>query len=136
MLKCEDHDSFLSFYLKTKGILRKLNNGNSIAIKDDVFIKAYFFMAIEATELQTEVKGFLRGTSVTYLETLELIHVDLRFQTTGEHLRETMMRSGSMDIMRKGKTDDYVNPKKADTPLNKTVSFPNNHDELLPSEYY
>jgi len=63
--KCEDRDSFLSFYSKTKGILHKLTKGNLIAAKDDVFLKAYFVIAIEAKELQTEVKGFLRDTSAT-----------------------------------------------------------------------
>jgi len=59
--KCEDHYSFLSFYSKTKVILLKLNIGNLIAVKDSVFLKAYFSMVIEATELQTEVKDFLRN---------------------------------------------------------------------------
>ena len=51
--KFEDGDSFLNFYSKTKGILHKLTKGNSIATKDDIFLKAYFSMAIEAKELQT-----------------------------------------------------------------------------------
>jgi len=77
-MKCEDCDLFLSFYSKTKEIIHKLTKGNSIAAKDSVFLKAYLLMAIEAKELQTEVKGFLRDTSATYLETLELIHADFR----------------------------------------------------------
>jgi len=54
--KCREHDSFLSFYSKTRGILHKLTKGNSIAAKDDILLKVYLSMAIEATELQTEVK--------------------------------------------------------------------------------
>jgi len=64
--KFEDCDSFLSFYSKKKGIIHKINKENSIAAKDSVFLKAYFSMAIEATELQTEVKGFLHNTNTTY----------------------------------------------------------------------
>ena len=58
--KCKDCDSFLSFYSKTKDILHKPTKGNLTTTKDDIFLKAYFSMAIEAAELQTEVKGFLR----------------------------------------------------------------------------
>ena len=81
--KCKDRDYFLSFYSKTKGILHKLTKGNSIAAKDDVFLKAYFSMVIKATELQMEVNGFLRDTNAAYSETPELIHADFRVQTTG-----------------------------------------------------
>ena len=50
-IKCENHDSFLSFYSKNNGIIHKLTKGNSIAAKDDMFLKAYFSMAIESKEL-------------------------------------------------------------------------------------
>ena len=59
-----------------------------VAITDRVFLKAYFTMAIEAKELQHEVKGFLKGSSSTYAEILENIHADYRAQTTGEHMRD------------------------------------------------
>jgi len=36
--KCDDHDSFLSLYLKTQGIVTKVTKGNSIAAKDNVFL--------------------------------------------------------------------------------------------------
>jgi len=63
--KCEEHGFFLSVYSKTKGILHKITKGNSISAKDNVFLKAYLSIAIEAVELQTEVKGFLRDTNTT-----------------------------------------------------------------------
>ena len=133
---CEDRDSFLSFYSKTKGILHKSNKGKLIVAKDDVFLKACFSIVIEATELQTEVKDFLRNTNSTYSETLELIHADLRVQTTGEYLCDMISCSGSTAIVRRGELDDDVKTKKTDALLHKTGSFPNNHSKLLPSEYY
>jgi len=134
--KCDDRESFLSFYSKTKGILHKLTKGNLIATKDDIFLKAYFSMAIEAKELQTEVKGFLRDTSATYSETLELIHADFRVQTTGEHLHDTTTQSGSTAIVRISRTDDNINPNKTNAPARSTIPFPNNHGKLLPLDYY
>jgi len=129
--KCEDRDFFLSFYLKTKCIFHKLTKVNSITVKDNVFLKACFLMAIESTELQTEVKGFLRDTNVMYSDTLELIHAEFRVQTTGEHLRGITTHLGSTAIVRRGKTDDDLNLKNTDTPLKGTGTFPNNHSKLL-----
>ena len=93
-------------------------------------------MAVEATELQTEVKEFLCDTSTKYSETLELIHVDFRVQTTDKHLRDTATCLGSTAIVRRGKTDENVNLERTQKPLTKTGSFPYNHGKLLPSEYY
>ena len=44
-------------------------------------------MMIEAPELQTEVWGFLKDTTKSYMEILEQIHADYRAQTTGEGIR-------------------------------------------------
>jgi len=107
--KGEDSDSFLSVYSNTKGILHKLTKGNLIPAKDNVFLKSYFLMVIEATELRTEVRVFLRDINVTYSETLELIHTDFRVLATGGYLNYTTTRSGSMSIVRRGKIDDDVN---------------------------
>ena len=134
--KCEDWDSFLSFYSKTKGILHKLTKGNSITAKGDVFLKAYFSMAISAKELRTEVKGFLQDTNATHSETLELIHADFRVQTTGDNLRDTTTRSGVTAIVQKGKTNGNISPNKIDVLARTNVHFPNNHGKLLPLDYY
>ena len=58
-----------------------------MAVTDDVFFKAYFTKVIGAPKLQTEVWGFLKDTSKTYIEVLEDIHADLRAQATGEDIR-------------------------------------------------
>ena len=57
-LKCEDKDSFLHFYSRSKSILHKLKKNKSIAVTDDIFLRAYFAKVIEAPELQTEVKSY------------------------------------------------------------------------------
>ena len=77
-LKYESRDNFLAFYSKAKGILYKLKKGNSMPVTDDVFLKAYFIMIIEAPELQTEVRSFLKDTTKLYMEILEGIHADYR----------------------------------------------------------
>ena len=55
---------------------------------------------------------------------------------TGENLRDMTTHSGSTAIVRRGNTDDDINPKKTNASPNKTGSFPNNHGKLLPSEYF
>jgi len=135
LTKYEDRESFLRFYLKTKGILYKITKGNSIAAKDEIFLKAYFLVDIEAKELQTEVKSFLHNTNTMHSETLELVHVDFRVHNTGNNLRNTKTWPGSKVIVRRVKTDDDVLPNKNDA-LARNVPFPNNHGKLLPSKYY
>ena len=48
---CEYRDSFLHFYSNTTGMLHRLNKGHLITATDDVFLRAYFEMAIEAKKL-------------------------------------------------------------------------------------
>ena len=131
-MKCEYWYSLLSFYSKTKGILHKLTKGNSIAAKDDGFLKVYFSMAIEAKELQTEVKGFLRYMNTTYSEKLELIHADFISQTTGEHLCDTTIRSGAMTIVQSGKMNGDVLPNKTDVLARTSISFPKKKASYYP----
>jgi len=69
-------------------------------------------------------------------ETLKLIHVDFRVQTTGEHLRDTTKGSGVTAIVRRGKIDDNILPNKTDVLARTNILFSNNHEKLLPSEYY
>ena len=47
-LKYQSRDDFVAFYLKTKGILQKLRKVKSVEVTDNVFLKAYFSMVIEA----------------------------------------------------------------------------------------
>ena len=77
-IKCEPHDDFLAFYLKVKGVLHKLKKGKSVAVTDNMFLKAYFAMVIEASELQTKVRDFLKDTTKSYMEIFEEIHADYR----------------------------------------------------------
>ena len=94
-LKCEYRDDFLTFYSKSKGIIHKLKRGDSVAIHDEAFLKAYFSMTIDAPELQSEVKKFLKDPAASYSETLENIHADYRAQTTTDDMRlKTSATSG------------------------------------------
>ena len=128
-LKCEYRDDFLTFYSKSKGIIHKLKMGNSVAIHDEVFLKAYFSMAINAPELQSEVKKFLKDPAASYSETLENIHANYRAQTTTEDMRlKTSATSGSSSLWR-GKVEFQVEKEK-------TEYFSPNVRRLLPTSYY
>ena len=63
-LKCEDKDSFLSFYRTTKGLIHKLKRKN-VAVTNETFLKDFFAKVIEAPELQQEVKKFIKGGTKT-----------------------------------------------------------------------
>ena len=69
---------WLDFILlfQNKDILHRLNKGNLIPDTDDLFLKVYVAMEIEAKELYPESKGFQQDTNTTYSDTLELTHAD------------------------------------------------------------
>jgi len=73
-LKCEDYDSFLSFYSKSKSTLHKLKKSKSIAITDAVFLKAFFAKVISVDKIQGKSKKILKGGTETCAEILESIH--------------------------------------------------------------
>ena len=73
----------MAFYSKAKGVIHKLIKGNLVVVINDVFLKDYFAKVIEAPELQTEVRDFLKDTSKSYIEVLEDIHNNYRAQATG-----------------------------------------------------
>jgi len=56
-LKCEDRNLFLSFYSKCKSTLYKIKRSKSIAVTDDVFLKAFFAKEISVEEFQGESKS-------------------------------------------------------------------------------
>ena len=58
-LKCESMEEFLAFYSGVKQVTHKLQEANSIAITDDIFLKAFLAKAIACEELQTEAKKFM-----------------------------------------------------------------------------
>jgi len=66
LLRYEVRASFLAFYNKAKSILHKLKKAKSVAVTDNVFLKSYFAIAIEAKEPQQEVEGFLKDTNFIY----------------------------------------------------------------------
>jgi len=88
VLKCEDHDLFLSFYSKSKSTLHKLKRSKSIAVADAIFLKAFFAKAISVKELQGESKKLLKGSSKICAEILESFHLDYRALKTGELMRD------------------------------------------------
>ena len=49
-------------------MLHKLKKGDSVDVTDDVFLKVHFVMLIEAPELQTEVQGFLKDMTKSYMK--------------------------------------------------------------------
>ena len=57
-----------------------------MVVTDVVFLKAYFEMVIEAPELQTEVRGFLKDATKSYTEIIENIYIDYWVHKTGEDI--------------------------------------------------
>jgi hypothetical protein len=88
--------------------LRGLSMGNLLPFMTIFFRKAYFSMAIDAPELQSEVKRFLKDPTVSYSETLENIHAGYRAQTTTEDMRLNTSATSSSSSLRRGKVEFKV----------------------------
>ena len=137
-LKCESCDDFLSFYSKAKGVLHKLKKHDSVAVTDDIFLKAYFSMTIEAPELQTEVKRFLKDTDSLYSEILEIIHADYRAQTTGKDIIGASGVNTTTSPLSRRTTVEATKSKR-DSEVEKVwayAPFPDNIGQLISSELY
>ena len=47
-LKCDDRDSFLAFYSQVKSLTHKLTEHSSVAVQDDIFMRAFLSRTIKA----------------------------------------------------------------------------------------
>ena len=87
-------------------------------------------MYINAPELQSEVKKFLKEPTSSYGATLESIHSDYRAQTTGEEMRsKTSSSSVILSALRRATVEVTSKSSK------KTDYFPPNVGKLMPSSY-
>jgi len=138
-LKCEERDSFLHFYSKAKSVIFKLKQHKSVAIGDDIFLRAYFAKVIEAPELQTEVKKLVTDKAGTYESILELVHKDFRAQETSGNLRDVNSGSASSRRSRTEERNPSDNPTKKPKISEEEIvyaPFPTNHNSLLPQFIY
>ena len=130
-LRCQDLDEFLSFYSQVTKVLDKLKESNSIAVTDDVFLRAFLAKAISCQELQTEAKKLLQDGHGTATEILENILTDYRAQETGEELRDgkpsKKIRRADSAPIRSTKRE----PDKGGLP-----KLPSNKGNLIPHSYY
>jgi len=130
-LRCQDLDEFLSFYSRVTKVLDKLKETNSVAVTDDVFLRAFLAKAISCEELQTEAKKLLQDGQGTAPEILENILTDYRAQETGEELRDGKPP-------KKIRRVDSVPTRSTKREIEKggLPKLPNNKGNLIPHSYY
>ena len=90
-LKCDTLYDFLSFYSGVRTSVRKFETSDSIAIKDDTFIRTFFCRAPDVPELQTTSKGLTTNTKDSCMKMFESIHADYIYLSTSSVLRDTEM---------------------------------------------
>ena len=86
-LKCETIDDFLVFHSEVKKKIQRLKNQASMAIQDDIFVKAFMAKAIVAPELQIELKKFLMDSNIIQAEILQKVYNEYRAFDTSEMIR-------------------------------------------------
>jgi len=112
-LRCDDKDSFLSFYSDTKHLLHKLCEEKSTALQDDTFLRAFFAGIINVPELSETTKKFLTVHSKKTEVILDLVHADFRAMHTNEFLEDGVATKGSVKHLSRAQTvNDKALPKK------------------------
>ena len=109
-----------------------------MVVTDNIFLKAYFEMTIEAPALQTEIRGFLKDTTKSYTEILEEIHTNYRAQVTGEDIRGFPGGTTTTSALVKRATADIVKINRETDIENMRVYalFHDNLGHLIPTEFY
>ena len=134
-LKCTNRDEFLSFYSSAKKLLFKLEEADSVAATDDMFLRAYLAKVIEAPELQQQTKKFLLDDQDSYKDILEKVHRDYRAMETGEQMRDN---DGKKPVLRRAaaKGSGQKGSEKTISLAHSVTPFPNNYDNKIPFSYY
>ena len=131
-LRCPEFDDFLPFYSKVTKVIDKLKEAKSVAVKDDVFLRAFLARAISCDELQTEAKKFLQDGKGSYDDILEEVLGDYRAQETGEEIRdEPVATSKSRRAEARPASAKSTSGQAAALP-----KFPTNKGNLIPHTYY
>jgi len=142
VLRCDDEDSFLSFYSDAKHLLHKLREEKSTALQDDTFLCAFFAGIINVPELLEITKKFLTVHSKKTEVILDLVHADFRAMHTKEFLEDGVAVKGSVKhLCRAHQTvNDKAIPKKKPASKGPTViqycRFPKNIGTLIPNDVY
>ena len=131
-LCCSDLSDFLPFYDRITQVLEKLKDAKSVAVTDDMFLRAYLAKAISCEELQTEAKKLLQHNEDSYDTILEDVLTDYRLQETGTVLCDRDVIQVPRKICRAKKSAWGSNPSStAQRP-----KFPVNKGNLIPHSYY
>ena len=131
-LRCSELTEFLPFYNRVTQVLEKLKDAKSVAVTDDMFLRAYLAKAISCEELQTETKKLLQHNEESYDTILQDVLTDYRSQETGTVLRDGDVIQVPRKIRRAEKSARGSNPSStAQRP-----KFPVNKGNLIPHSYY
>ena len=131
-LSCQEFEDFLPFYSKVSKVLEKLRQAKSVAVTDDVFLRAFLGKAISCEELRHEAKRFLQDGKGTHNEILDDILLDYRSQETRRELEDGTNPSKKV---RRAETS-VARADKRPSGQQRFPRLPTNKGNLIPHSYY
>ena len=131
-LDCQEFDDFLPFYSAVSKVLEKLRQANSIAVTDDVFLRAFLGKAITCEELRHEAKRFLQDGKGTHSEILDDILLDYRSLETK---RELEVGINPPKKVRRAESS-VARAEKKPSGSTEYPRLPTNKGNLIPHLYY
>ena len=133
-LKCDSMDTFLEFYSGVRASYIKLERHDSVAIKDDTFIRAFLCRALNVPELQNTTKELTLNSNMKVMEIFDSVFKEYNGLITSSALRDTDMaltRSSRRAEVKSGTRRGEVKGKPT------VVSrFPPNSGNLIPQKVY
>ena len=139
-LKCDDIDSFGTFFSDMNTLLIKLKNDKSVALTDDNLLRVLLHRAIDVPELETVVAKFLSNTKKS-ATALFIGDVNQAYRTHKSSEKNRDKASSSSAKARKAKLEAAKDSSTAststtDTAKATTIQFPRNLKGRWPEDQY
>ena len=127
-LQCDTIDDFPSYYSSVRKGVTRLREYDSVAIKDDTFIRAYLCKSLDVKELRSSTKEFMANMDDDSLDILEKIHKDYSGIMATSSLRESDLST----VRSSRRTEVHTKEERKSS----AVKFPPNTGNKLPNHVY
>ena len=127
-LQCDMIDDFPSYYSSVRKGVARLREYDSVAIEDDIFVRAYLCKSLDVKELRSSTKEFMANMEDNSLDILEKIHKDY-----SGIMASTSLKESDLSMARTSRrTETHIKEERKPS----AMKFPPNTGNKLPNHVY